>query len=182
MADIWGPTADLDPGIKALSFAIQQALARLQAAADTAGVYYAIDTLQEAALDNLAVELGAMYYDQSLGIDVKRELVKNTLKWYSTAGTPTAVLELVMAVFGNGDVREWFDVDANPGEFDINTSATITGDALEEINRIIRKIKNVRSHLRRVNVTREMEAPMFLGSVVRTHYRFTLRDGGLPNA
>ena len=43
----------------------------------------------QVALDYLAVEMRAMYYDQGADIETKRSIIKNTLKWYTQAG-PTA--------------------------------------------------------------------------------------------
>ena len=39
-------------------------------------------------------------------LEVKRGLVRNTLIWYMTSGTPAAVEELVAIVFGEGEVAE----------------------------------------------------------------------------
>ena len=63
-----------------------------------------IDHLAESTLDYLAVEMRAMYYDQGADIETKRSIIKNTLKWYTQAGTVKATEELIASVFG-GDAR-----------------------------------------------------------------------------
>lgn len=74
------------------------------------------------------------------------------------AGTPGAVKEMVKIVFGEGDVVEWTDFEEppyTPGTFDIVTNARLTPDILEYFTSIIDRVKNVRSHLRRILIKRE---------------------------
>lgn len=93
-----------------------------------------IDKLDEKTLDYFAVEQRAMYYSQTLPIEQKKAIIKNTLNWYTKAGTPAAVSEMVDVVLGGGKVVEWFDFDEppyTPGTFDIVTSALMTSDIPE---------------------------------------------------
>lgn len=58
-----------------------------------------MDDLDEDILDYFTVEMRSMYYEQNLEIERKREIVKNTLKWYTYAGVPATVAEMVGVVF-----------------------------------------------------------------------------------
>lgn len=83
-----------------------------------------IDGLPERILDVLAVELHTPYYSEDLSIDQKREIIKRTLLWHLTAGTPSAMRELISIVIGEGDIVEWPDFEDppfTPGTFDILT-------------------------------------------------------------
>lgn len=124
LIDVW-PDKE-SPQIQALSYAMQQAMIRVKSYADQAMCYSMVDDLPEDILDYFAVEMRAMYYEQNLSIEQKREIVKNTLKWYTYAGTPATVADMVTAVFGKGEIQEWFDYTDppfTPGTFDIITSA-----------------------------------------------------------
>nr|WP_325300156.1 phage tail protein [uncultured Dysosmobacter sp.] len=158
LQDIWPARS---PEIEALSYAIQNALRMVKAKADEAQIYARVDGLREETLDHLAVELRTMYYDQAMDLEQKRTIIKNTLKWYMHAGTPTTVEEMVGIIFGVGEVIEWPDFTEppyTPGTFDIKTSAILTADIMEQLNAILRKAKNTRSHLRRVIIEREIHA------------------------
>ena len=87
-------------------------------------------------------------------------IIKNTLKWYTQAGTVKATEELIASVFG-GDARliEWFDFTEPPIEantFDVETESLMTKDIISELTSVIKKVKNSKSHIRRVTVLREL--------------------------
>lgn len=159
LVDIW-PDKE-SPQIQALSYAMQRAIQRVKAYADQAMCYSDVDNLPEDILDYFAVEMRAMYYEQNLPLKQKREIVKNTLKWYAYAGTPATVADMVAVIFGEGKVVEWFDYTDppyTPGTFDIITSARLTPDILEKLESMIEMAKNVRSHIRCVVIIRDVHS------------------------
>lgn len=164
LIDIW---PEKDPEIQALSYALQQQFKKLKSYADKTQCYSDVDDLDEEILDYFAVEMRSMYYEQNLEIERKREIVKNTLKWYTYAGVPATVAEMVSVVFGAGKIVEWFNYDEppfTPGTFDIITSARLTPDIIEQLNAMIRKSKNVRSHIRKVTIVRDVHSAMHLAA------------------
>lgn len=164
LIDIW---PEKDPEIQALSYALQQQFKKLKSYADKTQCYSDVDDLGEEILDYFAVEMRSMYYEQNLEIERKREIVKNTLKWYTYAGVPATVAEMVSVVFGAGKIVEWFNYDEppfTPGTFDIITSARLTPDIIEQLNAMIRKSKNVRSHIRKVTIVRDVHSAMHLAA------------------
>lgn len=164
LIDIW---PEKDPEIQALSYALQQQFKKLKSYADKTQCYSDVDDLDEEILDYFAVEMRSMYYEQNLEIERKREIVKNTLKWYTYAGVPATVAEMVSVVFGAGKIVEWFNYDEppfTPGTFDIITSVRLTPDIIEQLNAMIRKSKNVRSHIRKVTIVRDVHSAMHLAA------------------
>lgn len=164
LIDIW---PEKDPEIQALSYALQQQFKKLKAYADKTQCYSDVDDLDEEILDYFAVEMRSMYYEQNLEIERKREIVKNTLKWYTYAGVPATAAEMVGVVFGSGKIVEWFNYDEppfTPGTFDIITSARLTPDIIEQLNAMIQKAKNVRSHIRKVTIVRDVHSAMHLAA------------------
>lgn len=124
-----------------------------------------IDGLPERILDVLAVELHTPYYSEDLSIDQKREIIKRTLLWHLTAGTPSAMRELIGIVIGEGDIVEWpdfTDPPFTPGTFDILTDVQLTEKIVEAFIAIIERVKNERSHLRRLLIHRRMDAHWYV--------------------
>lgn len=130
-------------------------------------IYTEIDNLPEEMVDALAVQLQAPYYDQkNMSLEVKREIVKKTLKWYMKAGTPAAVREMIQTIFGEGDIVEWFNFEEGeqiPGYFDIITSAQLTPEIIDQFTIIVDRVKNVRSHIRRILIDRVIHQHEFVG-------------------
>lgn len=156
-----------DVDMVCLSYAIKKETEQLIKYRKAAMIYHFIDCVPEPILDLLAVELRSLYYSDTLPVGTKREIVKNTLRWHMQAGTPGAVAEMVKIVFGEGEVVEWPDFDEPPyapGTFDIITSARLTPDILEYFSLIIDRVKNVRSHLRSLKVSRLAEQELFTGA------------------
>ena len=146
--------------VRCISYAVQQEhqrMLRLTAHTRTMAV---IDELPERILDVLAVELRTPYYQESMNLETKRNIIKRTLLWHTKAGTPSAVSELIEIVFGEGRTEEWFDYTEGPytpGTFDIITNARMTEEMANYFLSIIQRVKNTRSHIRRILVEREME-------------------------
>lgn len=151
------------PEVEALSFAIAKGMQKMIEYCWNISVYAEIDCMPEYALDLLAVELDTQYYDTSLDIDSKRRLVKGTLVWYMSAGTPSAVEELVTAVFGEGQISEWYEYGGNPYYFKILTNAFLTPDLNAMFAKMIKRVKNTRSHLEAIEIHRSLSAPVRLG-------------------
>ena len=148
-----------DTGMICLSYALKMAMKRLLAYERSAMTQNFVDSLPEKILDVLAVELRSPYYLDNMEIGVKREIIKNTLIWHTKAGTASAVSEMIGIVFGEGSVVEWPEFDEppyTPGTFDIVTNAQMTEDITEFFMSVIERVKNERSHVRRVLIKREM--------------------------
>lgn len=157
--------------VKCLSFAINKAMQKFVNYCRDIGVYAMIDSAPDEILDLLAVELNTQYYDTSLDIQNKRKLIKGTLTWYLTSGTPSAVEELIAAVFGEGSVLEWFEYGGEPFYFKIFTNATLTTESFDKISAMITRIKNTRSHIEAINVTSRISQQIFAGCVQQSHIK-----------
>lgn len=146
-ADLWG--GKKTPEILSISYALQMQVMNLAILVEKTKCYSDIDKLNEETLDYFAIEMRTMYYDQTLPIETKRALVKNTLKWHTKNGTVSAVKELLSIVFDESELEEWFDYAGDPFHFRIVLPASRGGQIgpISEFRELIRKIQNVRSHL-----------------------------------
>ncbi len=157
--------------IQCISYALQRQIQRIIYHASRTRTVAMIDLLPETVLDVLATELRTPYYQEDMDIDTKRNIIKRTLLWHTRAGTPSAVEELIEVVFGEGSIVEWFNYDEppyTPATFDIITNAQMTEDMAEYFLSIILRVKNTRSHIRRILVTRKMEMDERVGAGVVT--------------
>lgn len=154
LTDIMPGNITKKPEVKALSYALQQACRLLYRYSQRLYIYSNLDEQTEEVIDLLSSELRTQYYQSTLDIDTKRRLVKNTLIWYMKAGTPEAVEELVMAVFGEGEVKEWFEYGGKPYWFKIKTNAILTEDMNSFFLNMLQKVKNTRSHIQSIEIHR----------------------------
>ena len=167
LRDYLPPSMKNDVDMACLSYALKKATERVLTYQKQAMVYNFIDILPEQVCDVLAVELRSLYYSDSMDIKTKRDIIKNTLRWHIKAGTPGAVNELVEIVFGEGKVVEWpyfNEPPYTPGTFDIITSAPMTEKGIDQLLFVIERVKNKRSHLRRVLVKRRTGQELFAGT------------------
>ena len=170
-----------DVDVQSISYAFRKGMSKMLTNAQYARMCGDIDTLPEALLDLMAIELQSQYYDESMDVKIKREIIKNTLAWYTKGGTVSTVAEMVQAVFGEGKVVEWFDFGGVPGTFFVETSAELSPNGLNEFQGVIEKVKNSRSHLINVKITRKIEqvCPVIIsGYITRI---MTAKVGGESN-
>ena len=160
-----------------ISYALKKGIQLILDRADMTRTQAVIDSLPERILDVLAVELNTPYYREDLPLDKKREIIKRTLLWHLTAGTPSAMRELIDIVIGEGTIVEWPDYEDppyTPGTFDILTDVQITEKIVELFIAIIERVKNERSHLRRLHIHRHMEGHWYIGAGGRTEPHVTI--------
>ncbi len=153
----------MSPNTQALSYALYCAVDKFIKYCRDISVFSVIDTASDYVLDILAAELDTQYYEETLPIHTKRQLIKNTLNWYMKIGTPAAVEELVRTVFGEGKVEEWFQYGGQPYTFRIITNANPSPEAIKKFEKIIMKVKNIRSHLDCVSYSRKQETTVYVG-------------------
>ena len=87
---------------------------------------------------------------------------------HSKAGTPEAVTQMIEYVFGGGVFEEWFEYGGEPYHFKVDTSAILSEDINEKFTKLIRRVKNVRSHLDQIVIKRIIEQKVNVAPV--QHY------------
>lgn len=167
LTDILPSQMRRDVETQCISYALKQQMKHIVQLSNQTRTVAMIDELPEKILDILAVELRTPYYRESMDIESKRTIIKKTLVWHTKAGTPSAVAELIEIIFGEGKVVEWFDYEEapyTPGTFDIITNARMTEDVAEEFLAIIQRVKNTRSHIRRILIERKLNMDERVGT------------------
>lgn len=148
-----------DVDVQAISYAYRLGMQKLLSYSVLSELYGNIDKLPDAILDLLALELRSQYYDESMAVEIKRNIIRNSLAWYAKGGTVSAVQEMVQTVFGEGRVVEWFDFGGDPGTFHVETDSELSPDGLSKFQKVIEQVKNSRSHLTNVRIKRKIELP-----------------------
>lgn len=135
---------------QAFAYALGRQIEKLCTYADGVHIYAAVASMPEKILDVLAIELQTPAYNQQLSVEVKRELIKGTLYFYSRLGTPAAVNWVIRSVFGNGSMEDWYSYGGEPHHFRVyvgNGGNMATLENLSEFYRLVARIKRLSSWL-----------------------------------
>lgn len=152
--------------LDALSYAINKATANVCAAADGIRVIALIDEAPEEIVDYLAVEFNSPYYDQSLDLEVKRNVVKNTLARYAKVGTPGIIKEFLTSLGEDIEILEWQDYNGDPYHFSIYVTmppdSEVTEELVAETKDKINKLKNLRSIMDELQLIKQITDSMVI--------------------
>lgn len=139
------------PETLALSFAIGQAMRRLQDFSHRISLYAELEKVPEEVLDLMAVECNTQYYAQSLERQIKESLVGQTLVWYMHGGTPSVLQEFMDTILQGGSLEEWYEYGGEPYYFKAYVNVGEDDDVSISYEKRIREqimlYKNARSWL-----------------------------------
>ncbi|MDQ0114348.1 phage tail protein I [Paenibacillus harenae] len=167
LLDVLPPSIRNDPTISAAAGALNAELASLNQQITKLTYFNRFESLTSEEADELARQFKIDFYDYSLPIEQRRQLVKNSYAWHKRKGTPSAVEELIATIFGLGEVQEWFQYGGNPGYFKVVTSdPDASSSKAQEFIAAINSVKNVRSWLEAVEITTGDEMQLYIGAVV----------------
>ena len=71
-------------------------------------------------------------------------------------------------MLGNGEVIEWDKFNGVPGSFKIVTSGSSDTEALQELSKIIKKIKNAGATLIAVERITDIKSTVYIGGLVQS--------------
>lgn len=166
-----------DPNIQASSAAFDQEFHEVTAAIDKLLLYVNLENQSDEIVDLLAWQMHVDFYDSSMPIEIRRELVRNSPAWHKRKGTPAAVEELLTTVFGDGEVEEWFEYGGEPYHFRVVTNnASATNEQAEEFIRAIDSVKNTRSFLEAIIIRAGDELNLYYGHVLHMGEFMTLEQ------
>jgi len=133
---------------EALAGAISKLFQKLDNGLSKLSIWDKISDLTEAELDELAWEFNVLWYDAGASVEVKRRLIKNAKKVWSSLGTVFAVECVVDDYFPKATVQRWFEYGGKPHYFRIcsNNPEILTMDT-DEFLRRLEKVKKKSSWL-----------------------------------
>jgi len=142
------PSLQTDPATAAAARSLDSELNQLADQITLLSKFSRLDELTSEETDELAWQYNVPFYDPTLPLSLRREIVKNSFRWHRSKGTPAAVEELMTTIFGDGIVEEWFEYGGQPGYFRVITSNfSATTEHAERFLRLVNSVKNARSWL-----------------------------------
>lgn len=156
---------------------ICEAIEKEMQAVNRATGYYLLlprlDELSEALLDELAWEYHVDFYDQTLPIEQKREMVRQAIESHRKKGTAAVVRNVVSIILQDGRVEEWFQYGGEPYHFRVILimGPMASEETIQKLVDTIYAVKNVRSWLDYVQFHRESEGRIYFGGANAVHKR-----------
>jgi len=135
-------------------------------------IYARIDELPEELLDIIAHDLHIDWYDCDSPIDIKRAVIKESVRVHKRMGTRPAVESVVRAYFGSGEVRHWYEYGGEPHRFRVlSSNPSITNERFAEFLRILSTVKRLSSWLDGILIGLTGEMRLFFGVIRREFSR-----------
>lgn len=144
-----------DPTAQAICKVLNPYFKQLSEEVKLTYIYGRLDELDETVIDELAWQFHVDFYDYTLPLAKKVELVKNSIRWHQIKGTPQAVIEVATSVFGRTKLKEWFEYGADPYFFMLDVDVTEQGasqENLKKLDSLINEYKNTRSWVDIINI------------------------------
>lgn len=174
--------------LRELAKLIDEKMAEINRMSELVSIYPRIDELSSNLVDTLAIQFHADYYDKGLPLDVRRSLVKNSMRWHLRKGTKGVVQEMVQTIFASGVVQEWYEYGGDPYYFrvELMTPMRITPDNLNLLVKLINLVKNVRSWLDELDFKCEATAMQYAGGAIHTNVKYEIlpaeiKDASIPS-
>lgn len=123
-----------------------------------------VDKLSETEIDYLLWEYHVDYVGENTTIENKRKLVKMAVVAHFNKGTLGSVKTICKILFGNAEIKEWFEYGGKPGYFKISTSGELKDekDYLKVLD-VVNEYKNERSWLEALTFDRTAEFGKHIG-------------------
>lgn len=143
------PALKKDESMLALGWLVAEELHISAWEAEKNIIYANIDGLTETWLDVLAYDLHVDWYDYDYPVEIKRKIIKNSIRVHQKLGTKYAVETVLQDVYRTAKVAEWFEYEGRPYTFKITVDIGNQGlneDISREIVTKMQFYKNLRSH------------------------------------
>lgn len=170
-----------DEKIKAAAQALDAELQKITEATKEALLLPRLSELSEAVIDLLAWQWHVDFYEPTLGIGVKRRLVRESIAMHRIKGTKAAVELALRMTRHTGDVIEWFEYGGKPYCFQVSgiRADSVHPDGLRSLLRLIYAMKNERSWLENIDFVRPVRIDMYYGVLSSSGKQYRI---GAPQA
>ena len=149
--------------MEAYSLTLRDAVRLVLDMSEKTMVYYNFDSLSEKITDLMASEWRTQFYDGTLELAKKKELVKNTLQWYLSAGTDKAVNSLLETLFGNGKIISWYEYGGQPYHAKISANIEYSEGIMEKFDTLLRKVKKTSTILDEIEMENQIKTSIHTG-------------------
>lgn len=141
-----------DPKMAAFAKVMADGLAEVSRLMENVLIYSRIDEIPESLVDILAHDMHVDWYDYDYPLEVKRELLKGSIKVHKKMGTKYAIEKALSALYPESKIEEWFEYGGEPGYFriicDVTDSKVIA--RYKDIVREVEKYKRLSAHMDKI--------------------------------
>ena len=138
-----------------------------------------LDSQAEPVLSLMTYDVNPLLWDKDWSDEVKREVLRNSLRWRMIHGTPACVEEFASAVLeAAATVIPWWIYGGEPGCFKVHVEFSghgYTEEALVSARRAIVRAKNTRSHLDAIDLELVSRGAVFFGAISLIEESITIR-------
>ena len=123
-----------------------------------------IDKLSETEIDYLLWEYHVDYVGENASVESKKELVKIAVIAHFNKGTLGSVKAICKILFGNAEIKEWFEYGGRPGYFKISTLGELKDEKdYLKVLEVVNEYKNERSWLEALTFDRTAKFGKYIG-------------------
>lgn len=163
-----------DETIKAAANSLDEELQNINSGINEILIYSRIEELENAdLLSHLAWAFKTPFWDESLSLEKKRQLIKQSIAWHKRRGTPSAVEDVITTVLGTGLLLEWWEYEGAPYHFKVSTEGVLEEDDYSTFFEVVDSVKNKRSVLDSVMTKKNKEIDLTAGVGI---YKFSQRS------
>lgn len=176
--DLLPPNAQADPTVSAAARSLDTHTKQLTQEVMDLSFYRRLlkGQITDAEADERAWQDHLDYYDTSLPLEQKIQLLLKSKEFHQSKGTPGAIEDLITILFGEGKVEEWFEYDGDPGYFQVITNnPEVTQDRAQEFYRAVESVKKLSAHLERVILSQSEPLNLYFAGVLRMGEKMTVR-------
>lgn len=169
--DLLPPNAQSDPTVAAAARTLDNHLKELTQ--DIMGLSFYRRLLEgkitNGEADERAWQDHLDFYDTSLPLEQKIQLLLTAKETHRIKGTPAAIEDLITILFGEGKVEEWFEYGGEPGHFQVITNnPEVTQEKAQEFYRAVESVKRLSAHLERVILSQSENLRLYHGAAVHS--------------
>ena len=165
-----------DTTVKNISLSVETILQKV--AGQTAAVLLLphLDELPEAIIDELAWQYHVDTYSADFAIEVKRQLIRQSIAWHHKKGTPAAVTDMLCTIYSSTQLEEFWEYGGEPYHFRVTLGEDRTDSAqtIDDAIRVIKLSKNVRSWLDGIKFRRNVAGTLYTGAFTAKNKRVEL--------
>ena len=184
LLDILPPNLLADKQIHAAARALDDELQKITVATRNALLLPRLDELSEEVIDLLAWQWHVDFYEPSMSIETKRQLVRESIAWHRIKGTKAAVEKMTQTVFKGGVITEWFEYGGEPYHFriDVLNAPNMTEENRGRLLAVVNASKNTRSWLDELRFQRETRNIVYFGEAASIHTTYEIRPAEISDA
>lgn len=176
--DLLPPNAQADPTVSAAARALDGHMRELTQKVKDLSFYRRLieGRITDAEADERAWQDHVDFWDTSLPLEQKIQLLLNAKEFHQIKGTPAAIEDLITILFGEGKVEEWFEYGGEPGYYQVITNnPEVTQERAQEFYRAVESVTRLSAHLERVVLSQSEPMNLYFAGVLRMGEKMTIR-------